>query len=102
MEQKKYKQPVDLIQCDQGVCQVIHPDSGMPTEYSVRGLRRYAKEHTFEYTRLVEVGVIAGGAIRLPELPNNWDVKYERPDIMGRELTKVSDYVSEAKKRHII
>lgn len=92
MDRRKYKEPVDIIDCGNGLVNVIHPDTGIPTTYCVRGAKRFSKEHREQWAYMVQVGLVSSDILSIPELPNIWDCTYERPDIMGKPMLSIRDY----------
>lgn len=101
--QSKYSEPVVAVEQMAGAVKVINPESGVPEIYAVRGLKKYSKEHPAELQILIQQGFVHAGAVGMQELPNIWDVAWERPELMDDKLvTKMAQIVTKAKKARIL
>lgn len=85
--------PVDLVDTYDGIVLLIHPNTGEVVEYCCRGLHRLMMNNEMQYARLLSSHVICEKAARLKEVPTNWECTFERPEIMGTPMLKISDYV---------
>ena len=98
MSNRNTREPVTAVRCDRGTVVVIEPETGELLQYKVRGMERFQKERPEEFNGLVRMGVVHEAVAILPELPKEWDVEYERTDILGHAITEVKQVLDEISK----